>query len=177
MLFFYFLLDIDTRNTNTFVHTSLVSVLWYSLLSLLTFITISSPSYRGIKPLGRSKHVLFRSWFKKRHNNITLSCVFHPTVSPSLEQRLLSTAVVPWDTYSEFLWIAVLCLNTYFTHSSSLLGWGVVTACGSNESTAAAVAVFYRWISWGQTQISFKRRESCVSLAESHLLRRSIIST
>lgn len=133
MLFFHFLLDIGTRNTNTTVYISLMSVLWYSFLSLLTFITISSRSYRRFKPLGRSKHVLLRSRFRERQNVITPSCVFHPTISPSLEQMLSSTAVVLWDSYSEFLCLAVLCLNTYLTHSPSLLGWGVVTACGSNE--------------------------------------------
>lgn len=146
MLFLHFLLGIGTRNTNSIVCISLMSVLWYSFLSSLTFITINSPNYRRIKPLGRSKHVLLRSWFKERHNNITLSCVFLPTVSSSLEQRLLSTAMVPWDSFSEFLWIAVSCLNTYLTRSSSLLGWGVVTACGSNESAAAAAAAgFCGW--------------------------------
>lgn len=132
MLFFHFLLDVGTRNINTIVCISLMSVLWYPFLPSLTFITTNSPNYRRIKPLGRSKYVLLRSWFKERHNNITLSCVSHPTVSSSLEQRFLRAAIVPWDSYSEFLWIAVSCLNTYLTHVSSLLGWGVVTACGSN---------------------------------------------
>lgn len=139
MLFFQFLLDIGTRNTNAIIYISLMCVLWYSFLSMLTFRTINSPNYRRIKPLGRSKHILLRPW----NSNITLSCVFHPTVSPSLEQKLSGADMVPWDLYSEFLWIAVSCLNTYLTHSSSLLEWGVVTACGSNESTAAAV--FYQW--------------------------------
>lgn len=154
MLFFQFLLDIGTRNTNAIVYISLMCVLWYSFLSLLTFRTISSPNYRRIKPLGRSKHVLLRSWFKERHNNITLSYVFHPSVSPSLEQKLSSADIVPWDSYSEFLWIAVSCLNTYLTHSSSLLGWGVVTAWGSNKSTAAAAAVFYQWrVLWSNLHV------------------------
>lgn len=111
-------------------------------------LSIHSSSWDLLKLLWTSflsKHILVRSWFKDRHNNITLSCAFHPILSPSLEQRLLSAAMVPWDSYQEFLWTAVSCLNTYLTHSFSLLGWGVVTASGSKESREAAAAFFYGW--------------------------------
>lgn len=116
------------------------------------------PMWRTINTLGWCNLVSVRSWFKDRHNNITLYCILHPIIPSSLEQKLLSTALVSWDSYSEVLWIAVSCLNTDLTCSFSLLQWELVSGSGSNESTAVKTLAFHGWKSWGKLRCDLNKR-------------------